>query len=101
VLSRRYGNPSLPSLLRRRRKPGESIGLRALLTARVRTRLHGPKTGKRAEALMGLSLTRVFSPYDRRGLSPELPRAYVEVLSLTGASESTTDMRHEALPEEG
>jgi hypothetical protein len=37
-LSRRYGNPSLPSLLRRRRKSGESFGLKALFTARVRTR---------------------------------------------------------------
>jgi hypothetical protein len=38
MLSRRYGNPSLPSLLRRRRKPGESLDHRALLTTRVRTR---------------------------------------------------------------
>lgn len=36
-LSRRYGNPSLPSLLRRRRKSGESFGHRALFTAQVRT----------------------------------------------------------------
>jgi len=76
LLSRRYGNPSLSSLLRRRRKPGESIGHRALLSAQVRTRPHGPKTGKRADALMGLGLPRVFSPCNRRGARPRTPTRF-------------------------
>lgn len=36
MLSCRYGNPFLSSLLRLRREPGESIGFRALLTSRIR-----------------------------------------------------------------
>jgi hypothetical protein len=37
LLSCRYGNPFLSSLLRSRREPGESIDYRALLPVRIRT----------------------------------------------------------------
>jgi hypothetical protein len=101
MLSRRYGNPSLPSLLRRRRKPGESIGHRALLTVRVRTRPDDPKAAKRDDALMGLRLPRVLSPCNRRDSRSRTPMRLEATLSLTGAKGSVTNLRFGALPEEG
>jgi hypothetical protein len=60
-----------------------------------------PKVVQRADALLGSSLPRVFSPCDQRDRSPELPRASVAKVVLTGARETTTNLRLGALPEEG
>jgi hypothetical protein len=89
LLSYRYTNPFLPSLLRRRRKPGEWIGFRALLTVRIRThqtarkRRGGPMPSWGCASL-GCSLHAI------GGASPELSRTSDAALPPTGARRSAT-----------
>jgi hypothetical protein len=89
MLSCRYGNPFLPSLLRRRRKPGESIDSRALLPVRVRShqaprKMPGGPMPSWGCASLGCS------PLRSAGPGPELKRTSDAALPPTGARRSTT-----------
>jgi len=80
LLSCRYGNPFLSSLLRLRREPGESIGFRALLSVRVRTwqaarRMRAKPMPSWVSASLGCSLRRASAAKPRtltrfRGQTP-------------------------------
>jgi hypothetical protein len=59
-----------------------------------------PKATQRADALLGLSLPRVFSPRDRRG-KPRAPTYFSRHTPPDGGQEVRDDLYHEALPTAG
>lgn len=89
LLSYRYANPFLPSLLRRRRKPGESLGFRALITVRIRT--HQVARKQRGGPMPSWGCTSLgCSLQATGGASPELPHTSDAALPPTGARKYAT-----------